>query len=90
MIVRVSWDKARIVLRGNVREAGRSRLTLLPVPCKLTGMIKYKGVLHDIQHLLLNLFQVVFHVDYQALDFGVIGFGAYGVDFPTHFLGEEL
>jgi hypothetical protein len=45
--------------------------------------------LQYIQYLLFNLFQFVFHHYYQFLHFGMVGFRAHGINFSSHFLGDE-
>ena len=40
--------------------------------------------------MLLDLFQFVFHLHYQALNIGVVGLGAQGVDFAAHFLRNKI
>lgn len=48
-----------------------------------------KLFLHDIEHLLFDLFQFVFHLYHDVLHFGVVRLAAGGIDFPSHFLGDE-
>ena len=45
--------------------------------------------LHDVQHLLLDLFQFVLHLYHDILHFRLVRLGAGCVDFPAHFLGDE-
>ena len=48
-----------------------------------------RRILQNVQQLFFDLFQFVFHFDDQDLHFGVVGFGAQGVDFSAQFLGDK-
>ena len=43
-----------------------------------------------VRNLFSNLFQFGFRVHNQLRDFGVVGFGAQGIEFPADFLAEKF
>ena len=45
--------------------------------------------LESIQHLFLDLLQLVLHLHYDVLHFCLVALGAGGVDFASHFLCDE-
>ena len=47
------------------------------------------GKLHYIQHLFLDLLQFVLHTHHDVLHFGMVRLASRGVDFASHFLGDE-
>ena len=50
---------------------------------------EFNGKLQDVEDLLFYLLKDVFHFDDDDLHLGLIGFGAEGVDFTSHLLGDE-
>lgn len=48
-----------------------------------------KIFLHHVQHLFLDLFQLIFHLHDDFLHFGVVGLAAKRIDFTSHFLSDE-
>ena len=45
--------------------------------------------LHNVQHLLLNLFQLILHLNDDFLHFCVIGLAAQRIDFTPHLLSDK-
>ena len=45
--------------------------------------------LHHVQDLFLDLLQLVLHLHYNLLHFGMIGLAAQRIDFAAHFLCDE-
>lgn len=46
--------------------------------------------LNGIHRLLLDFFELIFHLNYQALNGGIIRFGANGINFSANFLSNEI
>lgn len=44
----------------------------------------------NIGGLLLDFFQLIFHLHHQALDFRIVGFRPDGIDLAAYFLGNEV
>ena len=51
--------------------------------------IKTKVTLKNIEHLLLNLLQLVLHLHHEFLDVDLVGLRAHSVDLATHLLADE-
>ena len=45
--------------------------------------------LHDIEHLLFDLFQFVFHLYHDVLHFSVVRLATGSIDLASHFLSDE-
>lgn len=43
-----------------------------------------------VSYLFLNLFKLVLHVNYKISKLGIVGLTAHGIDFPAHFLRNEI
>jgi hypothetical protein len=46
-------------------------------------------ILERVEDLFFYFFEVVFHDHHPALDFRMIALATQGIDFTTHFLGNE-
>ena len=72
-----SWLE-RVVIAGAGYGVKKKRRGLMP-----------DGFLECVEHLFLDLFQLILHLNNNILHFGLIALGTGGVDFPAHFLSNE-